>query len=119
MDKFLLTMTAGVIIRRHQDHKNAEYVRLYSTNACREINWEKPPTSDTLSPSSSSSSRGSKRMMYNKDNKAKKKQQPYGRINSFDASFLHCCMSGMMSATLSTHCLLFIVCSCDSVWLWR
>lgn len=42
MDKFLVSMTKGVFVRRHQSHKMAETVKIFSTTGCRLICWEKP-----------------------------------------------------------------------------
>eukprot|EP01031_Cornospumella_fuschlensis_P037259 gene37259-45232_t len=42
MDRFLVHMARGVLVRRHQAYKVAEYVCLFSTTGCREICWEAP-----------------------------------------------------------------------------
>lgn len=42
MDRFLVHMARGILVRRHQAYKVAEYVCLYSTTGCREICWEVP-----------------------------------------------------------------------------
>lgn len=46
MDKFLVALTGGVHIRRHQTSKVPEVVRLYSVTGCRTIEWEKPKAKD-------------------------------------------------------------------------
>lgn len=46
MDKFLLTLTGGIHVRRHQANRVAETVRLFSINGCRTIQWEPPRAKD-------------------------------------------------------------------------
>ena len=48
MDKFLVLMTQGIHVRRHQSNKVAEMVRLFSTTGCQFICWEKPKPIDLL-----------------------------------------------------------------------
>ena len=42
MDAFLVALSAGVHIRRHQYGKNAEIVRLISDDGCRTLSWGEP-----------------------------------------------------------------------------
>lgn len=42
MDRFIVAMSRGVAVRRHQAGCLAEEVRLYSDNGCHSINWEPP-----------------------------------------------------------------------------
>lgn len=46
MDSFLITLSQGVYVRRHQGHKDAETVRLFSYDGCQEICWEPPKAAD-------------------------------------------------------------------------
>eukprot|EP01034_Spumella_vulgaris_P024118 gene24118-30426_t len=48
MDRFLVALTKGTHIRRHQSGYLAETVRLFSVTGCREIRWEKPHARDLL-----------------------------------------------------------------------
>lgn len=42
MDRFIVRMSRGVIVRRHQAGCAAEEVRLFSDNGCHTIMWESP-----------------------------------------------------------------------------
>lgn len=42
MDLFIVTMSRGVLVRRHQAGCAAEEVRLFSDDGCHSINWEPP-----------------------------------------------------------------------------
>lgn len=42
MDKFIVAMSRGILVRRHQAGCVAEEVRLFSDNGCHTINWEPP-----------------------------------------------------------------------------
>lgn len=57
MDKFLLTMAKGIVIRRHQRNKLAEPVRLFSTTGCKVIQWERAERGEIEGEGGGSSSR--------------------------------------------------------------
>lgn len=46
MDKFLVYLSGGVHIRRHQSNHISEMVRLFSVNGCRTISWSKVVAKD-------------------------------------------------------------------------
>ncbi len=48
LDKFLVLLTKGVLVRRHQRHKLSEMIKLSSSNGCRDIEWAKPLPEDLL-----------------------------------------------------------------------
>lgn len=49
MDKFLVLLSQGIHVRRHQSHCIAENVKLFSTNGCRTIAWDKPMAKELMS----------------------------------------------------------------------
>eukprot|EP01038_Epipyxis_sp_PR26KG_P004369 gene4369-6181_t len=49
MDKFLVMLTKGIHIRRHQSNHIAEIVCLYSIDGCRTIQWKRPSPEDLKS----------------------------------------------------------------------
>ena len=42
MDQFIVAMSRGIVVKRHQGGCHAEEVRLYSDNGCHSIHWESP-----------------------------------------------------------------------------
>jgi hypothetical protein len=42
MDQFIVTMSRGLLVRRHQAGCAAQEVRLFSDDGCHSINWEPP-----------------------------------------------------------------------------
>jgi hypothetical protein len=73
-DRFLVLLTQGIYIRRHQAYKQAETVRLFSTRGCRDIQWEKPKKANSKNNSSSN------------DGKTKS--------NKVDRGVFDCCIAG-------------------------
>jgi hypothetical protein len=41
MDKFIVALTRGIHVRRHQEGCAAELVRLFSDDGCQSVGWEK------------------------------------------------------------------------------
>ena len=48
IDQFLVLLAGGVYVRRHQNRKFCEIVRLFSTTGGKLIQWEKPSREDLL-----------------------------------------------------------------------
>ena len=49
MDQFLVLLAGGVHVRRHQNRKYCEIVRLFSTNGGKLIQWEQPDAAALVS----------------------------------------------------------------------
>ena len=45
MDQFIVVMSRGLIVRRHQAGCLAQDIRLYSDDGCHSIRWEPPKVS--------------------------------------------------------------------------
>ena len=101
MDKFLMTMTKGILIRRHQRQKVAQTVRLFSTTGCKIIQWEK--TNDPFQLSSSGmlglSGNGGDTQLLEVENASKK----YMRYQ--DQSLFHFFIASKLQQTNKSDCM--------------
>lgn len=98
MDKFLVAMAGGIHIIRHQSHKVAEIVRLFSVTGCRTIQWEKPRTLDL-------------QVQRNNQNTMNRDNNKDSSLSSkYEKGILDCCITSKFSCSNLMFFMLIIFC---------